>query len=115
MPTVSRRHLLAACATLTAAPVLAQTPAAPVPSFTITARNQKFEPAELEVPAGQKIELRIVNAETRSIEFESKQLRREKVIAAGQTAIVFVGPLKPGRYEFENEFHPQTRGHLVVK
>jgi hypothetical protein len=39
----------------------------------------------------------------------SSPLRRSQEIA------VFVGPLDPGSYEFFDDFHLETRGHLVVK
>jgi hypothetical protein len=28
---------------------------------------------------------------------------------------VFVGPLDPGSYEFFDDFHNDTRGHLIAK
>lgn len=88
---------------------------APTPVFTLTIRNQAFEPASLEIPANQKIELRITNADAKPAEFESKDLRREKVIAPGQTASLFIGPLRPGRYEYYDDFRPTTRGHLIAR
>jgi len=48
-------------------------------------------------------------------EFESTQFHREKVVPPGQEITVFVGPLDPGSYEFFDDFHPETRGHLVAK
>jgi len=48
-------------------------------------------------------------------EFESTQFHREKIVPPGQEITVFVGPLDPGSYEFFDDFHPETRGHLVVK
>ena len=111
LPCPTRRILLAAATALLASPALAQ-----APGFALTVRDQKFEPAELEVPAGQKFELRITNAETVSIEFESSDLRREKVITRGQTATLYLGPLKPGRYEFFDEYNEKVaRGALIVK
>lgn len=86
------------------------------PTFNLTIRDHKFEPLELEVPAGVKIKLVVKNADPTPEEFESVELRREKVIPGGQEGIVFVGPLKPGRYEFFGDFNPKSaRGHLVVK
>jgi plastocyanin len=105
-----RRILAAALLLVAAAPALAQQ--APV---TITIRDNQFVPAEVEIPAGVKAELVIRNEKATAAEFESKSLRREKVIAPGATASIFVGPLKPGRYEFYDEFHETTRGFLVVK
>jgi hypothetical protein len=42
-------------------------------------------------------------------------MRREKVIAPGNTARISVGPLRPDRYEFFDEFNPKTRGTLVAQ
>lgn len=85
------------------------------PIFKLTIANQKFEPAELQVPAGQKIELHITNSSTAAVEFESHDLRREKIIAPGQTAIVYVGPLRAGSYTFFDDFRPTTRGQLIAR
>jgi hypothetical protein len=49
------------------------------------------------------------------MEFESTSLRVEKVIAAGSEGVVNVRALAPGRYEFFDDFHQQTRGTLVVQ
>jgi len=108
---------------LFSAPILALTlsvlvPVAPVQAqdaITIAIRDSQFVPSEVQIPAGKKVELVIKNEQKKAAEFESHSLRREKVIAAGSTASVFVGPLQPGRYEFFDDFHPQTRGFLVVQ
>ena len=84
--------------------------------FTITIKDHKFEPAELIVPAGQKVKLKVVNADATPEEFESHELNREKVIPGNTTANVFVGPLTPGEYPFFGEFNPKTaQGKLVAK
>jgi Cupredoxin-like domain len=85
------------------------------PSIAITVRDHKFVPAEVSVPAGVKVELILRNEQTFPAEFESTSLHREKVIAPNATVSIFVGPLKPGRYEFLDDFHPATRGFLVVR
>ena len=104
------RTLIAGLLIICAAPVLAQQP-----PITITVKDHQFVPAEVAVPAGVKVELIIRNEQKTSAEFESKSLHREKVIAPGAAASIFVGPLQPGRYEFLDDFHPATRGFLVVK
>jgi hypothetical protein len=43
--------------------------AADTPSVSLTLRNHRFEPVELEVPAGQKIELHVINADPTPAEF----------------------------------------------
>jgi hypothetical protein len=82
----------------------------------LTIRNHLFEPVELQIPANTKVKLRVRNADPTPEEFESLELRREKVVPGGQEIVIYVGPLAPGSYEFFGDFHPQTaRGHLVVK
>lgn len=84
--------------------------------FTLTLREHRFEPAELRVPAGQKIKLVVHNQDSTPEEFESHELNREKVIAPGAKANIFVGPLKPGRYPFYGEFNEKTaRGVLIAE
>ena len=84
--------------------------------FTLTIKDHKFEPAELTVPAGQKVRIKVVNADPTPEEFESHELNREKVIPGNTTATIFVGPLEPGTYPFFGEFNPKTaQGKLIVK
>jgi len=86
------------------------------PSYTLTIRQHRFEPAELEIPAGKKIALVVKNLDATPEEFESIELHREKVVTGGSEITVYVGPLKPGRYEFFGDFNPDTaRGHLIAK
>lgn len=84
--------------------------------FEIVIREHRFEPAVVEIPAGQKVKLLLRNTDDTPEEFESYELRREKVIAGASTAIIYVGPLKPGEYLFFGEFNPETaRGRLIVR
>jgi len=83
--------------------------------ITIAISGGKFMPSEVPVPAGQKVKLIIRNQDKSMSEFESTDFHREKVIAPGSEVTVFVGPLDAGSYEFFDDFHPDTRGRLVVK
>jgi hypothetical protein len=90
--------------------------AAEDPGIAITIRDHRFDPAEIEVPAGVKLRLLIRNADATPEEFESHVLHREKVVPGGGEIVVYVGPLDPGSYEFCGDFNPQTaQGHLVAK
>lgn len=90
--------------------------AAPPPEVRLTIRAHQFVPAEIKVPAGVKIKLLIQNEDATPEEFESHELNREKIVPAKGTAVVFVGPLKPGRYPFFGEFNADTaRGTLVAE
>jgi plastocyanin len=96
---------------VSASSVLAQTG-----EYVITIKEHVFLPAELEIPAGQKVKLVIENHDATAEEFESYDLRREKVVAGNGKIVVFVGPLKPGKYKFFGEFHPETaQGFIIVK
>lgn len=86
------------------------------PEFSLVIRSHRFTPAELTIPAGQKVRLVIENQDPTAEEFESYQLNREKIVPANGRIVVFVGPLKPGRYEFFGEFNPATaRGWLIAR
>lgn len=79
-------------------------------------KDHKFLPAALEIPAGQKVKLVIENQDATAEEFESHDLKREKIVAAQSSISVYVGPLTPGVYKFFGEFHEETaQGTLTVK
>jgi plastocyanin len=85
-------------------------------SFTLTIKDHRFEPAELQVPAGKKIRLVVKNLDPTPEEFESHDLKREKVIPGKSEATILIGPLKPGTYKFIGEFHESTaKGSIVAK
>ena len=105
-----------------AAPAAGDAPAAaaaaPVDAGQITLRikDNKFIPAELEVPANAKFELLVINEDPTPEEFESHELNREKIVVGNGQIIVPIGPLKPGRYPFFGEFHMKTaQGALIAK
>jgi hypothetical protein len=81
----------------------------------ITIKGGKFEPAEVPAPAGKKLKIVVRNQDTTASEFESSDFHREKVVQPGGEIAVFVGPLDAGSYEFFDDFHPENRGHLLVK
>lgn len=91
--------------------LLAMTPRplrADTPVFDIEIRNHLFYPSALTVPAGTKVKLLVDNLDPTSEEFESYELNREKVILGGRSAVIFIGPLRPGEYPFFGEFYPET-------
>jgi len=84
--------------------------------YVIQIKDHKFIPAQLVVPAGKKIKLRIENLDKTAEEFESYDLNREKIVAGTRKITVYVGPLKPGIYKYFGEFHPKTaQGTIVAK
>jgi hypothetical protein len=103
---------------LAASLLLALTPlcAQDLPSFNLLIRDGRFVPATLEVPANTKFRLLIKNEGPGAEEFESIELRKEKVLAPGASSFLIFQPLKPGSYKFFGDFHPDTaQGQLVAK
>jgi len=97
---------------------MAAASAAGTDEFTLTIKNHAFEPKEITVPAGKKIKLLVVNQDATPAEFESKPLGREKIIPGKSTATIQLGPLKPGRYPFVEEYHENdaaAQGTIIVK
>jgi plastocyanin len=87
-----------------------------LPTYSLSVKDGKFAPEKVEVPAGQKFKLVVKNEGSTTEEFESSDLNREKLIPPGQSAVIFIGPLKAGSYGFYGEFHPQTaRGQIIAK
>ena len=95
---------------LAALPVFAAEPA-----IIITLKDHQFVPSEVPVSAGVKVQLLIKNEQQEPAEFESQSLHREKIVTAGGQITIYVGPLDPGSYEFFDDFHSSTRGHLIAK
>lgn len=90
--------------------------AAELPTYTVVAKEGRLIPNTLNVPAGVRFKIVVRNQGHDAIEFESLQLRKEKVLAPGAESFVVIAPLKPGEYDFFDEFHPDTsRGRIVVK
>jgi hypothetical protein len=84
------------------------------PEVSLVIQGHKFTPAEIRVPANQRIKLLVLNKDDTPEEFESAELGREKVIAGRNRATIFIGPLKPGRYPFMGEFHQSTAQGVII-
>ncbi|WP_297900698.1 cupredoxin domain-containing protein [Metallibacterium sp.] len=90
--------------------------AAEPPSFRLAIVNHRFQPATLTIPANTKVKLVVENRDATPEEFESNDFDREKVILPNSSAVIFVGPLRPGQYRFFGEFNPATaQGVLRVE
>jgi len=106
-----RKFVAVAAIALLSAPAFAQDA-----TVQLTLKDHKFAPAEVEAPANKPLVLEISNQDSAAAEFESKELRVEKVAPAGGKATVRVRALKPGRYKFFDDYHESTaQGVLVVK
>ena len=66
--------------------------------------------------AGASFVLVITNKDKGPEEFESHDLRIEKVIPAGKTIRLKMPALKPGIYGFVGEYHEKTaKGQIVAE
>lgn len=83
-------------------------------TFRIVIKDGRIVPARLEVPAGKKIKLAITNESPDPSEFESAELRVEKVLSPGASSFVVIHALKPGAYRFFDEFHPDTSEMILI-
>jgi plastocyanin len=92
-----------------------QVEAAPQAVFHLTIVNQAFEPDTLTIPTGQAVKIMVMNKDSMPAEFESSEFHAEVVIPGKTELPVYVRPLKPGTYGFFNDFHPQSKGKLIVK
>ncbi|MDE2607927.1 MAG: cupredoxin domain-containing protein [Burkholderiales bacterium] len=111
-----RTRLLAPLVALALGTALTGALAADAPEFNLAIQNHRFDPVELKVPAGQRVKLVVHNQDPTPEEFESHSLNREKVIPGKTKATLFIGPLKPGRYEFFGEYNEKTaRGAIVAE
>ena len=87
-----------------------------LPTFKLVARDGKWFPEVLDVPANTRFRLEITNQNAGPEEFESKELHKELVLAPGVSRVLVFAPMKPGTYPFIGDFHPQTaRGRILVK
>lgn len=87
-----------------------------LPTFQLEMKGGYFHPSEIVVPANTRFKLVLHNAGPDAEEFESLELKKEKVLAPGATSFVVFAPLKPGSYRFFGEFHPETaQGRIVSR
>ncbi len=78
-------------------------------------KNHKFEPEILKLPAGKKIRITVHNQDSTIEEFESVDLKREKIIPGKSKARIILAPLNPGEYKFFGEFHEETaQGKIII-
>ncbi len=82
---------------------------------TIVIKNHQFDPAQLTVAAGQKLQVTVDNQDPTPEEFESFDLDREQVVEGNKKMIVYLGPLQPGTYKYWADFHKSSTGVIVAQ
>jgi Cupredoxin-like domain len=81
----------------------------------VTYSNGQFQPGVVNAPVDKPVIIRVKNLDAKALEFESTSLRVEKVVAAKSEGVVNVRALKPGRYEFYDDFNASAHGALIVE
>jgi len=103
--------------TLALPAALAPARAADAPAeVALAIEKNRFAPEEVRVKAGAPFVLVISNKDGSPEEFESRDLRIEKVVPAGKTVRLRMPALKAGTYAFVGEYHEQTaKGRIVAE
>jgi len=89
--------------------------AAHADEYMLTIKDHEFRPAEITIPSGAKIKLKVENQDGIPVEFESTDLSREVIVPGHGEVSIYVGPLNPGNYQYFNDFNRDMRGTIVAK
>ena len=84
------------------------------PVFTIEFKDGTIAPERLAVPANRRFQLQLRNNGDTPAEFESSELRKEKVLAPRTTSILVFRTLDPGEYPFFDDFHPDAPKAVLI-
>jgi hypothetical protein len=87
----------------------------PRPEIALAIDKDQFQPSEIKVKANTPFILVVTNKNAKPIEFESKDLRIEKVVPPGKTVNVLVRALKPGTYPFFDDYNKAVTGRIVAE
>ena len=77
-------------------------------------KDGELIPGTLTVPANTRIRIEVHNSGNSPAEFESTQMRKEKVLAPGAKSVVVIARLRPGQYSFFDDFHLDHPAGLVI-
>jgi hypothetical protein len=84
--------------------------------INIKIKNHQFEPNKINLPANTPFVLIIENLDKTIEEFESDDLKKEKLVGSGKTIKIPVGAQKAGQYKFYGDFHQKTaQGIIEIK
>src|SRR2546425_3074236 len=103
--------LLAMAWTVVAGSALAADPS----EIALLIEKGKFQPDEIKVKANAPFILVITNKGDKAAEFESKDLRTEKVVPAGKTGKGRIPALKAGKYPLFDDFQQETSGPVPAE
>ena len=91
-----------------------QVRAAEPTTLNLTIKDHRFDRQEIRVPANTPLIIKVKNADSSAEEFDSSDLKVEKIMTPGGEITVRVRPLKPGRYEFAGEYNADTASGVII-
>ncbi len=98
--------------------LLAATATTPIAALAdpvvLVLKDHRFSPAEITVPAGERVAFDVRNQDGSVDEFDSSDLKVEEDLTPHGRVAFEVGPLKPGVYRFMGEAHPKTALGVVI-
>ncbi|MBM3466638.1 MAG: cupredoxin domain-containing protein [Alphaproteobacteria bacterium] len=78
-------------------------------------KDHKFTPEVVELPADKKVNITVYNDDPTIEEFESLDLKREKIVLGNSSIKIVLAPLAPGEYKFFGDFHQESaQGKIIV-
>lgn len=80
----------------------------------IVIENHHFTPTTFTVPTGKRFRIQLTSHDTSVDEFESYDMKFEKIVVPGNTITVFAGPMHPGTYSFFDDYHPDAKGTVIA-
>ena len=110
---MTKTHIPAIAAALLLVSAGAALAAEPPATVRLTLKDHRFTPDLVTVPAGQRIQIELVNEDPASEEFDSEDLHVEKDVTPHGRVTFEVGPLAPGRYGFVGELHADTASGTI--
>ena len=86
-----------------------------LPAYLVEMKDGQLIPKTLIVPAKQKFRIIVRNIGRKPAEFESNQLRQEKILYMGTESVVLTMPLSAGTYDYFDDFTPGAKGRIIAK
>jgi hypothetical protein len=85
-------------------------------TLVLKLKDHRFDPAMPTAPADKRVKVTVTNLDATPAEVESDDFKMEKVVAAGATVTLTIGPLKAGEYEIHDEYNEDvSKTKLTVK
>lgn len=85
-----------------------------LPTYHLTLEDHTFLPSHLEVPANTRFLIEVTNRDGTTAEFESSDMKFEKIVIGQGHITTHAGPLPAGTYKFFDDYHPEATGTITA-